>query len=266
VSSFAPTECWALRLGHPHLAPDGAHGQRCSHAPHGATTALCVPLVTSGECMGLLQLQGLTLEREGGIGPVVERLIQAAAGQVGLALLNLSLRERLRAQSIRDPLTGLFNRRFFEETFEAELARAGRNGTSLALLMVDVDFFKRLNDTFGHLAGDATLKELGALFRTSVRAGDVACRLGGEEFALLMPDIDASVVRQRANALRASGERLLVEYHAEVVGPVTVSVGIARFPDHGRDAVALLREADAALYRAKAEGRNRVCEAAGPSA
>src|SRR5712692_7326588 len=146
---------------------------------------------------------------------------------------NLKLREMLRNQSIRDPLTGLFNRRYMEETLERELRRAERGQRPLCVTMLDLDHFKEFNDTFGHEAGDVLLSELGRLLRTMFRSGDVACRYGGEEFVLITPELAAGDAERRLDEIRHAVKRLYITYRGQSVPPVTVSGGIATFPEHG---------------------------------
>jgi diguanylate cyclase (GGDEF)-like protein len=186
------------------------------------------------------------------------QLAFTVADQVALALSNLRLQESLREQAIRDPLTGLFNRRYMQESLDRELRRAQRRHTPMGVIMIDIDHFKRFNDTFGHAAGDALLTGVGTLLQRQTRAEDIACRYGGEEFALILLDASAEDTEERAKLLCEEAARLHVEYGSQALGTVTVSVGVAVFPEHGETAEALLKAADAALYRAKAGGRDRV--------
>jgi len=168
------------------------------------------------------------------------------------------LRERLREQAMRDKLTGLYNRHYVEEWFELELRRAQRHGWSIAAIMLDIDHFKRFNDTFGHEAGDLVLRELaGALGRTT-RGSDVASRYGGEEFLVLLPECPFDAALRRAERMREEVAKLELRYGGKPLGPVTVSLGVAVFPDHTKESEELLRCADEALYAAKQAGRNRV--------
>jgi diguanylate cyclase (GGDEF)-like protein len=164
----------------------------------------------------------------------------------------------LREQSVRDMLTGLFNRRYLEETLERELRRAERAKAPLGVMMIDIDHFKHYNDTYGHAVGDALLRELGALLRASVRDSDVACRYGGEEFILLLPEATLDVSHARAERIRASAAQIQVLAGGQPVEPVTLSIGLAEFPQDGATDQALLKRADDALYRAKHEGRNQI--------
>ena len=258
---FAIEECWALRSGRPHLVDDTRSGPLCTHLPSPRPAAcLCVPLVAQGEALGLLYVGTAPAGTPAGR-PLTEarrRLVEAVAEQVALGLANVKLREVLRSQSIRDPLTGLFNRRYMEETLEREVRRSQRAGRPMAVIMADIDHFKQINDAFDHDAGDAMLRELGALFQRNLRREDIACRFGGEEFVLVLHDASLEDAARRAEDLRDSVKQMRVSDRGRVIGPVTMSLGVAIFPDHGATGEVLLRAADAALYRAKREGRDRV--------
>jgi len=171
--------------------------------------------------------------------------------------LNQALRE-LQEQVITDPLTRLLNRRYLREYLPRELIRAKRNRGSLAVVLIDIDHFKRINDTFGHEAGDLVLRTLGALLKDGVRASDIACRFGGEEFVVVLLDAAPEGARQKAEAMRAAVGKLDLNYRGETLGKITASMGVALYPDHADDADSLLRAADEALYRAKNSGRDRV--------
>jgi diguanylate cyclase (GGDEF)-like protein len=189
------------------------------------------------------------------------RQASAVGERISLALANLRLRDVLRSQSIRDPLTGLFNRRYMEESLEREVRRAVRNDECVTLLMLDIDRFKQFNDTFGHQAGDTLLRALGDFLSQRTRGQDVACRYGGEEFVLILAGATADDGCKRAEFLRAELKQLTVQHARQVLGRITLSIGISAFPGHGATAEELLRAADQALYRAKAEGRDRVAVA-----
>ncbi len=172
----------------------------------------------------------------------------------------------LQEQAVTDSLTGLYNLRYLRELLPRELARARRNNGAVAAIMVDIDHFKRINDSFGHDAGNLVLRELAALFRRSLRASDVACRYGGEEFALILPDAPVEGAMHKAEAIRLAVKALLLEYQGRPLGPITASLGVAVFPLHAAEANALLVRADEALYRAKGEGRDRVVVSEIPAA
>jgi diguanylate cyclase (GGDEF)-like protein len=190
----------------------------------------------------------------------------AVGERISLALANLRLREVLRSQSIRDPLTGLFNRRYMEEALARDLRRAARNEESVVVLMFDIDHFKQFNDTFGHQAGDSILRSVGDLLSRQTRGQDVACRYGGEEFVVVLAGASRDDGWRIADVLRQELKQLTVEYAGQVLGRIGASVGVSAFPGHGTSVEELLRAADQALYRAKAEGRDRVVMADPPNA
>jgi diguanylate cyclase (GGDEF)-like protein/PAS domain S-box-containing protein len=264
---FAPEGCWALRTGRPHLVKDPASRLICRHLseqPRGAS--LCVPMMAQGEALGILHLQAETGWLAVSDGPAqgldsLKQLAVTVAEHLALALANLKLRETLRTQSIRDPLTKLFNRRYMEESMERELRRAERRSHTVGVIMLDLDHFSRFNNSFGHQAGDMLLQAFGELVRQRIRGEDIACRYGGEEFLLIMPEAPPEVVVQRANALREELRELRLEFRGQSLGTVTTSAGVAMFPEHGSTAESVINAADVALYRAKAEGRDRVVAA-----
>jgi diguanylate cyclase (GGDEF)-like protein/PAS domain S-box-containing protein len=262
---FAPDRCWALRRGRPYRVDGGGSEPVCGHlGPSLPKRYLCVPMMAHGELLGLVHLQGGAAEpgqRDRAPEPLREAqevLAVTVAERIALALANLRLRDTLRSQSILDPLTGLFNRRYMEETLDLELARAARGRRAIGIIMLDIDHFKPLNDSCGHDAGDALLRELGGLLIARVREGDIACRYGGEEFVLILPEASLELARRRAEELREAVRQLHVSHRGRIIGPITVSAGVAAFPDHGKTSAALVHAADSALYRAKSEGRDRV--------
>jgi diguanylate cyclase (GGDEF)-like protein len=185
-------------------------------------------------------------------------MVNMFAEQVGLCISNLRLREALRNQSIRDPLTGLFNRRYLEETLEREVRRATRSEQSLGVIMLDLDHFQRFNDTYGHEAGDTVLRQTASFLANSVRAEDIVCRFGGEEFIVILPMADLNATRTRAESICSRLRELEVLHDGRPVGRVTASAGVAAYPEHGIVPKALIEAADASMYRAKKEGRDRV--------
>jgi diguanylate cyclase (GGDEF)-like protein/PAS domain S-box-containing protein len=262
---FAPDECWALRSGRVHVVVDPRSRLVCRHLTDPlAGGSLCVPMMAQGEALGILHLQtglgGLSLVAASEAAPAdsLRQLAVTVAEHLALALANLRLRETLRTQSIRDPLTGLFNRRYMEESLERELRRADRRGHPVSVIMLDLDHFNRFNNTFGHQSGDALLQAFGEMVRAQVRSEDIACRYGGEEFTLIMPEASMEVALRRAERLRQEVKELRIQQRGQSLGVVTVSLGVAVYPEFGATAEALIRAADLALYRAKAGGRDRV--------
>jgi diguanylate cyclase (GGDEF)-like protein len=263
--TFPPDACWSLRRGQPHWSGRTGSGSACQHLSKSPTSDfLCVPMVAQGNTIGILHLEFESPAEprdDSGTESVRDshqRLAVSAASQVALSLASLQLRETLREQSIRDPLTRLFNRRFLEESLERELQLAGRKKQALAVLFLDLDHFKRFNDTFGHDAGDMVLQSLADLFRTFFRATDICCRYGGEEFAIILPESSSRDAVIRADALRSEVKSLRLHYKKQTVGQLTVSVGVAAFPEHGSTSTELLKIADQCLYESKASGRDVV--------
>lgn len=253
---FGLEDCWALRRGQIHFV-ENTHtsGLLCKHLQ---TTKpieyCCVPMMAQGEALGILYLAS----PGGQLTEIKRKLVLTVAEQISLALANLRLREQLKSQSILDPLTGLFNRRYLETTLERELQRARRNQQPLSIIMLDVDHFKHFNDTFGHEAGDAVLQELGQLLQKSIRSADFACRYGGEELTLVMPSASLEITTARAEQLRQDTKQLQVSYRGQSLGAISISLGVSNFPEHGLTAGSVMQAADAALYKAKNLGRDRV--------
>ena len=174
------------------------------------------------------------------------------------AVLSIESEARMRELSVRDHLTRLFNRRYLEETLDREIRRSLRSHYTIGIIIFDVDHFKEINDGWGHAAGDVVLQQLGQLSLTAIRGGDIACRYGGDEFVLVLPEASLDVTRERAEYLRIEARRLQEEYNSQRVKSFTISLGVAIYPDHGSTGDEVLRSADKALYRAKSEGRDRV--------
>jgi diguanylate cyclase (GGDEF)-like protein len=223
---------------------------------------LCVQLVTRNEPLGLLHLQySADVSDEALVH--WQRLAMMVADHLALALSNLRLREQLQQRAIHDPLTGLFNRYYLDDTLDRELSRAEREQYEVGFMILDIDYFKHYNDTYGHDAGDTVLKTFGNLLKQSVRHADIACRFGGEEFLIVLPGASLSETHQRANALCDAVHRMRIVQNGQELGTITISVGVACFPQHGTHATSIISAADQALYRAKAAGRNRVTVAEG---
>ena len=264
-SVFPPTACWALRRGQLHVVRDNEPELKCEHVEEPVSVGvLCAPVVAQAETLGLLHVQ--VRHRVSGRARAAaladrERRLATLAEHVALPLANISLRAALREQSSRDALTGLFNRRYMEESLDREIRRAGREGYSLGVMMADLDNFKALNDSFGHAAGDSILRRLGQFLLGAVRAEDIACRFGGEEFVVILPKASREDTRLRAEALRAGIKAQQGDEPMFVYPTATISIGVAAFPEHGTSVEEVLLAADSALYRAKAQGRDRVAVA-----
>lgn len=263
VRLFAMDGCWALRRGRPYLVDDCGTSLLCAHVSDELAEPvpyLCVPMMAQGEAIGLLHFR-VTPDDPSRLGDS-QPLIETVSEQMALALSNLRLRDALRRQSIRDTLTDLFNRRYLDETLPREIARAKRGNLPLSVIMMDVDHFKRFNDTYGHEAGDMVLKTVGKFLKSKVRTEDIACRYGGEEFTLILPGAAREIAQDRAERLRQGIRSLVLNHNGHPVGPLTLSLGVAIFPANGEDGPAVLQAADTALYRAKQSGRDQVALAA----
>lgn len=265
VHDFTSEECWALRLGRVHVVDDPLTDIACAHV-HSIVgqSSICVPLMAQGETLGVLHLQIAppVAGREAGLNrrtnEAKQHLAVALAKQVALALSNVRLRVTLRQQSIRDPLTGLFNRRYLDETLERELRRADRADHPVGVVMLDIDRFKQFNDTYGHDGGDTLLHSVAEFLQLETRGEDIVCRYGGEEFVLILPGASLEDTHRRAEQVRTSVKQMQVQHAGQTLGSVTVSLGVAIFPIHGATGDEVLKAADSALYRAKAGGRDQV--------
>jgi diguanylate cyclase (GGDEF)-like protein len=246
-------DCWALRRGSPHQF-DGDHGLACRHVGDADGARLCLPLVTQGDVIGCLTVTGAGLA-----GGADDRRawIDQLAEQLGLALSNVRLRVSLRQQSIIDPLTQLYNRRYMDEVLKRELARSSCSGTPVSVLVIDLDHFKRINDTCGHEAGDAILRKVALTLRESIRSCDAACRMGGEEMVVLLPECGIENALKRADAIRLAIAAGDVLHDGQRIG-ATASIGVASYPQHGNNMQLLVHAADLALYEAKHNWRNCV--------
>ena len=257
--AFETNACWALRTGHKHLVPAGDGTAPCAHASGLTHTYLCVPILAQGEALGIMHFQGT--DEHPNMGEAELSFKTTFAGQVGLSIANINLRDALRSQSIKDTLTGLYNRRYMEEMLDREIRRAVRTHRPLGILMLDLDHFKTFNDTYGHDAGDSVLREAAAFVAKSVRSEDTLCRYGGEEFVVILPTATLEGAQIRAEAIRSKLRELTVLHQGQTLGTITVSIGVSAFPNHGASPRELLAAADAALYTAKREGRDRVAVA-----
>ena len=255
---FSPDECWAMRKGKFHLANDHFTTLPCSHmASVGNDQTLCIPLVAHGNTIGLMHLYLGDTE----LSDDQFTLTFTIGEHIGLALANLNLQEKLRDQAIRDPLTGLYNRRFLEESMQHELMRTKRHKQSLSILALDIDHFKRFNDNFGHDAGDYVLKSIATLLGNTIRGEDILCRTGGEELTILLSNTTTEQAIVLANKLCRVVRELNLEFHQSSLGNVTMSIGIATYPQDSEDPDTLLKIADVALYKAKNNGRDQCLHA-----
>src|SRR5579862_1806894 len=261
VEEFSPPEaCCGLRSGQARWRRPGQSEIHCTHFIDGAAPDryLCHPIAAQGDTMGMLYVQ---CADEDAVALVNERMngLRQFIQITGMAIAALNLQMRLENQSIRDALTGLFNRHFMQLSMDRELARAARRKQVMAVLMLDMDHFKKFNDTYGHAAGDAALKGLAEIFRSNIRAEDIACRYGGEEFAIILPDCGVDGAHDRAESILKGVANMTLPHGGEILSGFSISIGMAFFPGDGDTAELLLQRADVALYRAKKMGRNRLC-------
>jgi diguanylate cyclase (GGDEF)-like protein len=248
-------DCRALQAGQAHIVRSLVPGIRCKHInPSFSGDYLDAPVTASGEIMGLFHLESLNA----GYDQKTEELALIVAEHLALSLSNLKLRETLSEESIRDPLTGLFNRRYMEESLAQELARAARAGYPVSLLKLAIDNFKSLTNVFGRDGGDFLLKELGSAIQSQVRRGDVSCRFGGDEFVLVLPNARPELAVKRAESLKGMANNLNLVFHGRSLGPVTLSIGVVAYPDHGANADELLLKADQTLDHVKTRGHDLV--------
>jgi diguanylate cyclase (GGDEF)-like protein len=266
---YAPEACWGLRRGRTHCYTDPAQDLLCAHISEALshndnslspeedladTDFLCQPMLAHGNTLGVFQLV-----RFGCPWTDREKMLAITLGElIAVALANLQLQEALKVQSIQDPLTGLYNRRFMEASLEQELARSVRSGKPVGVIMLDIDHFKRFNDTYGHDAGDALLAQVGVTLQSATRKEDIVCRYGGEEFLIILGQSCLGDTRHRAEELRQEIQKISIQYRGENLGSVTLSLGVAGLPEHGETPEQLIRAADGALYIAKHNGRDQV--------
>jgi diguanylate cyclase (GGDEF)-like protein len=256
ADTISPSHCWALKRGKPHVNLPGPNSLHCEHHDQ-STVVLEIPMMARGEVYGLLAIQAGGADAEARL-QIATPMAEALADAMSLALSNIALREKLRTQALRDPLTGLYNRRYMEDVLDRFAALAERTGSPLSLVMIDLDHFKRLNDEHGHAMGDAVLSEVAAAIAGSIRPGDVPCRFGGEELVVLLPDCPLAEGAAKAEVMRARIERLSENHGFKI----TASFGVATLSETSTRVGDVLADADTAMYRAKTEGRNRVVSAA----
>lgn len=263
---FSTEDCWALRRGHDYESRDGEIS--CDHLRNsGAIHTLCRPLLAQGEVMGVLTITMPEPQPQlANIVGIIDPLPQTAllfGEQISIWMANFNLREILRHQSIRDPLTNLFNRRFLEETLAREISKTARSLEEISIIQIDIDNFKDFNDGHGHSVGDSALVAISEVILALFRGSDVPCRSGGEEFTVLLPNCSWEDASNRCKELqrRVAEIRISTPLSRTLLHPPTLSIGIATSPEHGFASDTLLRSADVALYAAKSGGRNRISRA-----
>lgn len=259
---FIPDDCWGLRRGKPFFSSQDWATPLCNHInSEDNRISACYPLVAYGEIIGLFHLRFPEIHTNKvnkAISSAFEQTLSMFCEQVSLSISNLELHYKLQHLAVIDPLTGLYNRHYLEETFEREIHRAKRKGKKLGIVMMDLDHFKSFNDTYGHPAGDMVLREVGKFIRAYFRIDDFCCRYGGEEFFVLITDIETNDVIKKCESLRQGIENLSVIYRNTPLKRITGTLGVAIYPDHGDSTSLLIESADNALYRGKKAGRNRV--------
>lgn len=254
-ATLFPGSCWALKRGKPHVNDRLGGSLCCQHAIGGAST-IEVPMMARGQVFGLLVIASEAEDASARLLDVT-RVVRALADSMSLALSNIALREKLRTQSLRDPLTGLYNRRYMEDALERYINLAQRTGTPISVLMIDLDNFKRLNDDHGHAKGDAVLCDVAGQLVETLRPSDVIARYGGEELLVIMPKCSLDHAAAKAELLRQRVEALSAAHGT----PVSASFGIATVPETATGAGDVVAMADSALYAAKQSGKNRVVTA-----
>ncbi|MCI5123935.1 MAG: diguanylate cyclase, partial [Candidatus Electrothrix sp. AR5] len=267
---FDKEQCWAVRRGKMHAVQDAQITPVCPHSGMSSNeSSLCVPMTAHGQVIGMMHLlirsgkAEQTKKEQEQLFEAKQRLFVNMADRYAMSLTDLRMREILKIQAIRDPLTGLYNRRHMEASFHREISRAQRHDMPLGVIMIDIDHFNVFNDTYGHDLGDKVLHEIGAFILGHVRDEDIACRYGGEEIIIILPGASLRNTHQRAEQLRMGIEGLAVEMYDEE-HTVTASLGVAIFPEHGATVKEVIKAADSALYEAKNKGRNRVVLAGKP--
>lgn len=264
-SFFSKDLCFALQQGNTIYMSGKNNSTHCAHIKkltfnqQKKIAFLCIPLLDQNEVFGLLhirdsQIQSLSDNEQ------TKQILSAEtfAKQLSVSLSSLKLHDLLTTQAIRDPLTGLYNRRFLDESLQREIYRANRYSHPISLLMLDIDHFKKINDTYGHETGDAVLKNIALILQKYSRKSDIACRFGGEEFILILPETTLQIAFQRAEELRQAVTDLHVQCEGKTIQNLTISIGVSSYPQHGESLREITSAVDQALYKAKSSGRNKV--------
>ena len=255
---FYITDCWAIRGASIHPPSLSDKSAQCSHIKiprdDGDLADLCIPISAKGKSLGIIHLCG----EHSYVQKVDRAFANLVKEQISMALYNISLQNQLHDAAIRDKLSGLYNRRFMEESFQREIHRAFRNKNDLTVIMLDIDYFKRVNDTLGHMAGDLVIKEFSTLLINNSRRHDIVCRYGGEEFIMIYPDTSLEISVTLGESILESIRELDITFDGQLI-PITASAGVASYRTHGSNALTLIESADKALYQAKQSGRNKLC-------
>lgn len=256
-----PNECLGLRRGSVYQIEDVDKELICPHNKENSNSYTCIPLFAQSDILGLLYLEWEGFDKNNlndiKIRENQNMLAGMIAEQISIGISNIQLRETLRNLSFRDGLTGLYNRRYLEETLEREMSRSKRNSAPLAIFMIDIDHFKNFNDQYGHEAGDAVLQAFANVLKNFMRKEDIACRYGGEEFMCVIPGVDSDLALQRTKELHEQVSQIHVRFGGNTLAQVTISIGVAIYPQQGENMHDLIAVSDTALYQAKNSGRNK---------
>ncbi|TVM00469.1 MAG: hypothetical protein CV087_13970 [Candidatus Brocadia sp. WS118] len=254
-----PSLCEVIRTGREIIIDNTAEGIPCECIAHNIEGGgyACLPLITGGTIAGMVLIG--KKDKSYWLNEEIRKLILVYVGLTASALQRVRLIDLTRRAAITDSLTGAYNRRFFDEMLKNQIALAKRRNESLGLVIADLDHFKNINDTYGHIVGDQTLQQIASIMKNSIRSSDVLARYGGEEFVIIMPSIDITNTLKKAESIREQVESFQFKVDSLGRSPqITISIGVASFPDHGAECDTLIASADMALYKAKKGGRNRV--------
>jgi diguanylate cyclase (GGDEF)-like protein len=263
-NTFYPENCWSLRQGKIYFYFNKEEKIPCKHQlKHHIDEYICVPLLAQSEILGVLYLE-INQARDYSKNEVYRleaenlKLIETISGHISLAISNINLRDKLNKRAIIDPLTSLYNRSYLDDTLERDIDRAIRKGTTIAVVMMDLDNFKHINDAYSHPAGDRVLREISDLLLKNIRNSDLVCRYGGEEILIGMYDIPREEAYNQIERIRKKIENLTVTYGADLIGPLSASFGMAMCPQDATTLEAIIAAADSALYESKKTGKNKI--------